>query len=144
MKTVKILLALVLAMGMLLCFAACGEEEKKETQPATTQATTEPTEEETQIASVETEPVATNPVYTVTVVDEGGNPVVGAMVQLCAEACYPNVTNEEGVATYSLEEAEYKASFLQIPEGYEVIDGVTDYYFEEGSMELTITLKAVA
>ena len=142
MKTVKMLLALVLALGMVMAFAACGEEEAKKTEPVTTTpATTEPA---TQEASVETEPVNDNPTYTVTVVDEGGNPVAGAMVQLCAEACYPNQTNDQGVATFNLEEAEYKVSFLKLPEGYETIDGVTDYYFEEGSMELTITLKAVA
>lgn len=141
MKTVKMLLALVLALGMVMAFAACGEEEAKKTEPATTPAATEPS---TQEASVETEPVNDNPTYTVTVVDEGGNPIADAMVQLCAEACYPNKTNELGVATFSLEEAEYKVSFLKMPEGYEAIDGATEYYFDAGSTEITITLKAVA
>lgn len=147
MKTVKILLALVLAMGMLLCMAACGGEEK-ETEPATTAApapeTTEATGAETTVPT--TIPESTNPTYTVTVVDEGGNPVAGAMVQLCdvTAACYPNATNEQGVATYSLVEAEYKASFLKIPEGYALPEGASEFYFDEGSFEMTITLIAVA
>ena len=150
MKTVKILLALVLAMSMFLCLAACSGEEQKSTEPATTAAPAETTEAPVETTEAVTGPATvpeeTNPVYKVTVVDEGGNPVAGAMVQLCDvnAACYPNVTNEEGVATYSLTEAEYKASFTKIPEGYELPEGETEFYFDEGSFEITLTLKAVA
>lgn len=137
MKTVKMLLALVLAMGLVLCFAACGGEEAgKETTPVTTTPVTTETPTE---ASVETEPQ--NPVYTVTVVDEMGDPVANAMVQLCNEACYPGSTNEEGVATFALEEAEYKVSFLSIPDGYALVGETEEFYFDQGSMELTITLQ---
>lgn len=140
MKTVKILLALVLAMGMVMCLIACGGEETKTTEAATTQATEQPTE----ATQEETQPTeAANPTYTVTVVDEGGNPVVGAMVQLCDEACYPGVTDDNGVATFSLVEANYKVSFLKVPEGYEQGEE-TEFYFDEGAFEMTVILKAVA
>ena len=148
MKTMKIMLALMLAVSMFLCMAACSSEETEATivaTEATTEEATEVTTEATEIPTEEsTESLESNPVYTVKVVDEGGNPVEGAMVQLCDESCYPNVTNAEGVATYALVEANYKASFLKIPEGYELPEGETDFYFEEGSMEMTIVLKAVA
>jgi len=152
MKTVKTLLALVLAMLMVLSLAACsGDSETPATtaaatQPATT-ASTDPVvtvPPQTGETGPATEPEDTNPVYTVTVVDEGGNPVAGAMVQLCDEACYPGVTDAQGVATYSLQEANYKVSFLTIPEGFETLGGETEFYFDAGSYEMTITLKAVA
>ena len=151
MKTVKTLLALVLAMMLVLSLAACGEDEAPATtaaatQPATT-ASTEPVvtvPPQTGETGPATEPEATNPVYTVTVVDEGGNPVAGAMVQLCDEACYPGVTDAQGVATYSLQEANYKVSFLKIPDGFETLGGETEFYFDAGSYEMTITLRAVA
>ena len=81
--------------------------------------------------------------YTVTVVDEGGNPVSGAFVQLCLEACVPCMTTEQGVATYpNMDEADYKVSFITVPAGYEL--PTENYYFEDGSYELTLVLKAVA
>ena len=71
--------------------------------------------------------------------DEAGAPIVGAMVQLCKEACVPAVTNAEGVATYSLAKEDYKVSFIQVPAGYTAEQ--TEYYFAADSYELTITLK---
>ena len=138
----KRMLMLVLALAMILCLCACGGDHVEETvAPPAEEVVETPTEEVTE-APTEAEPAGI--VYTVNVVDEGGNPIADAMVQLCAEACYPNKTNELGVATFSLEEAEYKVSFLKMPEGYEAIDGATEYYFDAGSTEITITLKAVA
>lgn len=78
-------------------------------------------------------------VYKVTVVDEGGNPVANTMVQVCnASTCFaPAATDESGVATFELEESdEYKAKLLpQTDDEY--------VYFESGSKELTLTVKAV-
>jgi hypothetical protein len=81
--------------------------------------------------------------YTVKVVDEGGNPVVGAGVQLCKDTCLPAITDEDGIAEFRVaEDPEYKVSFMSVPEGYEGAEEA--YYFESGSYELVITLKAVA
>ena len=130
----KAILALVLALCMMLCLCACGESE-----PATT---TEPTTQTTQ-ATEATEADDGKVTYTVKVVDEGGNPVVGAMVQLCKETCLPGATNAEGVAEFNVvEDSEYKVSFMTQPAGYEGMEEA--YYFEAGSYELTITLTAVA
>jgi len=127
---------LLLALSLVLALCACGEAEK----PApSTQATTEASE-----PAETTEPTIPEgkAVYTVKVVDEGGNPVAGAMVQLCLEACIPGVTNEEGVATYTVDVAAYKVSFVAMPEGYS--SDVTEFYFDGDSTEMTITLKAIA
>lgn len=154
MKITK-LLALVLAFAMVVALCACGSTGND--APATgdtnsdaandTTSNTQPAEgtEDTTADPVETTE-ATVPegkaVYTVTVVDEGGNPVAGAMVQLCLDACIPGVTNEKGVATYTVDVADYKVSFVSLPQGYSCDE--SEFYFDAGSYEMTITLKAVA
>ena len=84
---------------------------------------------------------------TVKIVDEAGNPVVGAMVQICqGETCMPGpMTGSDGTVTFNVEEADYKVSFLGgVPAGYEYTTEETEFYFEDGSYEMTIVLKAVA
>ena len=163
---IKNVFALLLALCMVFALCACGgNETPKNTDPApeTTQGSAnsgssidEPTlpesEEgdetpgETEKTEENNEPEAELPAgqvaYTVTVVDEGGNPVAGALVQICLEACFPGVTNAEGKVTYRVEEADYKVSFVSMPAGY--TSDVNEFHFEEGKYELTITLKAVA
>lgn len=128
-----VIFALVACLGLGLCACGSNDGEKE-----TTAATTEPVVETT-------EPVDDGTVtYTVKVVDEAGNPIPGAWVQLCKDTCLPGMTNAEGIAQYNVAEDEYKVSFLDtgIPEGYEGAEEA--YYFEDGSYELTITLKTVA
>ena len=131
MKNLNKVLILVLSLCMVLAFAACGET-AEQTQPETTQAVVETTL-----------PVADeNPVYTVKVVDNAGNPIAGAMVQICSDNCYPGVTNAEGVATFSVVEDTYKVSFISIPEGYALTGDAPEIYYEEGARDITITLTA--
>lgn len=132
-----LMLALVLCMVFTLC--ACGDNGSE--NPNNTDETPEAssTTGDTQESTDAEDGKVT---YTVTVIDEGGNPVTGAMVQLCLEACIPGITNAEGKATYTVEEADYKVSFVSMPEGY--TSDVTEFYFEEGSYDMTITLKAVS
>ena len=139
----KRLLALVLAVGMLLCLCACGGTEPVETEPVeSTPVATEPTETTPEPVE-DTEPAA-EPSYTVTVVDEENNPVVGAWVQLCLEACVPAVTDENGVAKFFLEENDYKVGFTVMPEGYEYVDEVQEWYFADGENAMTIVVKKAA
>lgn len=137
MKTIRNILALLLVLCMALSLCACGEnaDNGKDTQSQTEGSTadTSETTEETDDGKV---------TYTVTVVDEGGNPIVGALVQMCLETCYPGATNASGVAEFSLLEDDYKVSFVSMPEGYTA--DAEEFYFEAGSYDLTITLKAVA
>ncbi len=135
---IKSMLLLILAFAMVFTLCACGGNEatgsNDSTQTSGTEASTQASTDATEDSSKVT--------YTVTVLDEGGNPVVGAFVQLCLDACIPSATNAEGVATYNVEEADYKVSFVSMPEGYS--SDATEFYFENGSHEMTITLKAVA
>ena len=140
----KRMLMLVLALAMILCLCACGGDHVEETvAPPAEEVVETPTEEVTE-APTEAEPAGI--VYTVNVVDEGGNPVVGPMVQICqGELCMmPCATNDSGVATFTVtDEGAYEAKLLSLPAGYEY--ATEEQVFPFGSaFELTITLKAVA
>ena len=158
MKNLKILLALALALGMVMSLCACGAKTPEATTQATeatteaapevttqaTEATTQAPEATTEAAAEdgeEQEATSGNPVYSVTVVDQNGNPVVGAYVQFCLEACYPAATDANGQASMELEGEGYKVSFLKLPEGY-TDEGAGEYYFDAGSYEMTLTLQA--
>lgn len=135
----KKLIAIVLMLTMALSLAACGGNSAAETEAPETEAPVVTTE----APVVETEaPVEEEDAYIVTVVDEAGNPIAGAMVQMCKDTCFPGVTGADGVAKFVLAEDEYKVSFLALPAGYTYVDDAQEFYFEDGSMELTITLKA--
>ena len=134
----KKLITLLLLGAMVFCLCACGNtpDNNKPTEPQIT----EPPKAE------ETEAQATGVTYTIKVVDEGGNPVAGAMVQLCSDLCLPALTNAEGVAVFENKEEldNYKASVTTYPAGYEQLGEETDFYFGTGNYEVTIVVKAVA
>lgn len=138
MKNLKCLMAIVLMLTMALSMAACGGNTPAETEAPETEAPVVVTE----APVAETEAPVEEDAYIVTVVDESGNPIAGAMVQLCKDTCFPGVTGADGVAKFVLAEDEYKVSFLALPAGYTYVDDAQEFYFENGSMELTITLKA--
>lgn len=144
----KSLLLIVLTLSLMVCLCACGSDNStdkdttKTTQAAnndTTATTTTTTQTTTTTTTASKANVA---LYTVTVTDEAGAPISGAFVQFCLESCVPCMTNAEGVASYQTFVNNYKVSFISVPEGYE--QPTEEYYFEEGSFEMTIVLKAVA
>lgn len=143
----KKIMAMLLALCMMLALCACGNANNNDVPEATDPVqndvpadTAEQTPEETEAEA----PAGT--VYTVTLVDEGGNPVVGTLIQICqGELCLmPCATNADGVATFTVtEEGAYEAKLVTLPEGYEY--ATEEQVFPFGSAyELTITLKAVA
>lgn len=143
----KRFLALLLALTLVLGLCACGDTPVQDTpnddpvDPPAAESTDDPTDEPTD------EPTDNpNPIYTVKIVDEGGNPVVGAMVQMCqGETCMPGpLSDANGTVTFQVVEADYKVSFLgSVPAGYDYTTEETEFYFEDGSYELTIVLKAI-
>lgn len=129
MKPMSRLIVLLLAVCMILC--ACGGEQTPETTEAPVQTTAAPVEETVDDGKV---------TYTITVVDEAGAPIAGAMVQICLDACYPGVTDTNGQAKFSVVEEDYKVSFLSMPAGYTYSGEAQEFYFD-GGYDLTITLK---
>ena len=141
----KKLLVSLLAICTVTAFCACGASDNNDkAQTPDTQVQVE----DTQVIVPETQEVATEVVedgkvnYTVTVVDEAGNPIAGALVQLCNESCFPSATGEDGVAKFSLVDAKYKVSFLTLPAGYTYSGEEQEFYFEDGAVDITITLKS--
>lgn len=148
MKTMLRIVAVLMALCLMLCLCACGNADDSgdgttgstgttgTTGNGDTTDTTDPTN---------TTKPAEEPAYKVTVVDEGGNPVAGAWIQLCIEdgTCTPRSTDENGVAGFDLDEYNYKVSFMALPEGYAYTSEQDTWYFEDGKTEMTIVLKAV-
>ena len=142
---IKRFLTLCLVICLALSLIACGNTQAETPKNEETQA---PTANQTEAPEVTDAPTEnSNPVYTVKIVDEAGNPVVGAMVQICqGETCMPGpMTGADGTVTFQVAEANYKVSFLgSVPAGYAYTTEETEFYFEAGSYEMTIVLKAVA
>ena len=140
MKLTKRLLALILGLTMLLCLAACGEQTETST-PAESSA--ESVAETSSEASAEASTEASLPEaakFSVTVVDQDGNPVSGVYVQICKESCVFAMSDENGVAVFEAEITDgYKLSVLSLPEGY-TYEGEAEIHLEYGATEYTLTL----
>lgn len=147
MKKMKKLLALLMTMLLVLCLCACNQSAQGEN---TTESTGDIVDTKDNSGSAEKDTQTDIPdgmvQYKVKVVDEKGNPVVGAMIQVCTdETCLiPVKTDDTGVATFPpAAEGAYHANFLPgIPAGYEADAEV--FYFADGETELTIQLRTVA
>lgn len=145
----KKLLVSVLVLSMVMGICACGNTQgtgKGTEDSEKPSVSTESTEQKPNTEENKVTEESSKTTYTVKVVDENGAPIANVLVQLCATTCFPTSTNAEGVATWELDEAEYKASFLNVDEpaaGYTYSTDAKDFYFESGSTELTIVLKAL-
>lgn len=143
MRKITYLLLSAVLMFSAVGLCACGEKEASDSSKETTIKKEEVVSTTSNDNEKETTTEADNKVtYKVTVVDEAGNVIEKAMVQLCNESCVPGVTDANGVAEFKLEEADYKVSLMTMPEGYAYSTEAEEFYFEEGKTELTITLKA--
>lgn len=146
MKSMKRILCLVLSLCLVLALVACGGSEQpgSATQSGSASASQDVSSGSSeQTGSASSEPAVDDGkvTYTITVVDEDGNPIPGAMVQICKDTCLPcGATNEDGVVTVTTVEDDYKVSFMTPVAGY-VTDGL-EFYFDEGSVEMLIILSA--
>lgn len=133
----KFFLILALVLAMVLCLCACttgsGDNTEGTTEPSTTtkpSESTEPSTEPTDDGKV---------VYTVIVKDSEGNPVVGEYVQICKEGAncfFPVATDENGAATWRLEEAtDYYGSVTSD------VEGASKVYFQD-KFEVTLVWDA--
>lgn len=123
MKTMMKLLALVMALAMVLCLAACGGD----TDPKTTEDTGSSQSAGPNDSTGSSEPDSSKPAddgkkdYKIIVKDSNGNPVSGVLVQICKEGstCFtPRKTDDSGCAVWSLEEAaDYYGTVSSLEEG---------------------------
>lgn len=111
---------------------AANQTVEKNTINSTQNSVEDNTEEQTEDTRV---------TYVIKVVDEEGNVMPSVDVQICKDSCTPAKTNEQGIAEFKVdEEADFKASIMAMPKGYELVGEQTEFYFESGN-EVTITLK---
>lgn len=140
MKKFQKYLSVLAAALMLLGLYGCSDQGEQVDNTDPVQTTAAPSQTTAPVQTTAPQQVASG--YTVKVVDENGNPIAGAMVQLCKENCYPNVTDANGEAFFELAEDTYKVSFLMLPTGYTYSTEEQEFYFADGASELTIVLKA--
>ena len=140
MKLTKRLLALVLGLTMLLCLAACGEQTETSTPTeSSAESVADVSSNAVENESSETSVPASSK-FSVSVVDQDGNPVSGVYVQICKESCVFAMSDENGVAVFEAEITDgYKLSVLSLPEGY-TYEGEAEIHLEYGATEYTLTL----
>ena len=135
-RLVTLVLMLALALSLVACGGNAGTDTEKNNTENTQQDEGQPnkdTEKESESENVDDGKIE----YKVTLLDASGNPVAGQMIQVCnAATCFaPAATDENGVATFRLEESnEYKAKLLTASDDANV-------YFEAGATELTLTME---
>ena len=134
-----LLLAALLSVALILC--ACPAQEPAD-GGATTASTTanNPGATATTTAS---SPTNSRITYTVTVVDEAGNPIEGVEVQICdGDRCLlPNVTDANGTVSWKTTSGNFEAQIKGAPAGY-AYDAELHIPFPEGETSLTVTLAA--
>ena len=87
---------------------------------------------------VEDTPAETEATYAIRVVDQDGNGVAGAYVNICTDTtCEPAQTDDDGVITYVGAPQAYHLQLLTVPEGYS-FDPDMEIYTEAASGEYTI------
>ena len=81
--------------------------------------------------------------YTVTYVDQNGDPVPGVMCQVCdATTCQVFVSNASGVCEFTLPAGAYEIHTLKVPEGYEGdTTTITEAPVNGGELTFTLTKK---
>lgn len=158
MNNMKKLFALLLAMAMVFCMAACaGDDNGSNDKTSTTTASKETKPQESEPNQTEpTQPNDEKPgnpdgeyVYSVTVVDIDGNPVEGAWVQICAgTTCVPKQTDADGIAYYDSEitgDGELVAKLISLPEAYSFIDlsEGREISMADGSVNVSFVLESI-
>lgn len=140
MKCFKKLFATLLMACMVMGLVACGNTGNGDSENSNNLGT-----ENSQVTDNETESQSEDEAskYTVKVVDTDGNPLASVMVQICAESCMPGVTDENGVASFVIDETlTYTAKIMTMPEGYDYSTEEHEFTYDNGATEVVITLKA--
>ncbi len=140
----KKLIIILLALCMCMSFVACnGESEITTEKPEGTEAPTQNAEVTTEVPNTdeETEAVVVKG-YKVTVTDADGNPIAGVQIQMCdSVGCrLPKETGADGSVAFDYDESDFHVLIAAAVEGY-VVDTAEEYWFENGSKEMTIVLE---
>ncbi len=150
----KKLFVLLLALGMLVSLCACGGNESTTNESSIDITTDDPASDTSEESSTEENSTSSVPeetaAFTVTVVDQDGNPVEGVFVQICKDTCVFNTTNANGVTTFKNEITDgYKISIPEVPAGYTTENTIyavdaegkaAEVYLDAGITEYTVEI----
>ncbi len=142
----KRILFVLLAFTFVFGLCACGNTETNESDSSKAVSAPESKEESVEASKEESVPAAL-PEFTVTVVDEEGNPVAGAQIQICDSnnICFmPANSDSEGKAVIKniVVESGYTLKVPVVPEGYEY-KGEAEVALTAGATEYTVELSKV-
>ncbi len=92
------------------------------------------------------EPEITGVRYTIRVVDQNDNPVVGASVQMCIPGgfciSFDTTTDENGESVKTIETGDYKAQIISVPDGYtDITNGEYHEFTGDAENGFTVTIK---
>ena len=77
--------------------------------------------------------------YTITVTDQNGDPVAGAVVNICTDTtCEPQTADENGFIYYIGELKDYHLEVIRVPEGYEIGEEADIYTGESTEISLQV------
>lgn len=93
--------------------------------------------------SVDIPEVSGDVTYTVTYLDQNGDPVAGVMCQVCDESmCQVFTSDADGICRFTLPAKAYEIHTLTVPEGYEGdTTTITDAPIQGGELLFTLTKK---
>lgn len=80
--------------------------------------------------------------YTIRVVDQNGDAVVGAMVQMCSDSCFPfDPTDENGESVSIRKLDDFKAQIISLPDGYtDITNGEYQLFSGDAESGFTVTI----
>ena len=135
-------IALAIVVMTCACTPAVEDESSAETSESVSESVQATENESEESSEEESSEVEVFDGYVITVLDENGNPLEGAEVQLCIKGgmcLIPDFTGADGIVKKSANEATYEVTVRLA--GYVTAEYVS---FPEGSKELTIVLVAIA
>ena len=142
----KKMLCLLLALCFVFALCACGNQIAVEKPNGEETNQSQPTEGQDALDAPEVDQTIDDGkvTYTVKVADEAGNPITAVdKVQVCDETNSCSIIFlTEGQGAIRLTEAEYHATLMSLPEGYEYVGEETEFSFDS-DFSCTITLKVV-
>ena len=137
----KRIIMILLALCMMMSFVACNEGGEVTTEAPESTAAPAVTDVSTAEATEAQTEAAFNG-YKVTVTDKDGNPIAGVQIQMCdSKGCrMPQGTGADGTVTFDFDTSDFHVLIAAAVEGY-AVDTTEEYYFSNGSKELTIVLE---
>lgn len=120
MKSMKNILALMLALTMVLCLCACAQADQTQNDNSSSSSSSSETKDSssTPADSDPEDPAPVDYLYTVTVKDTTGKAISGLQVEICGATTVTATTDANGVAGFDTAVEGELTAKIAVPEGY--------------------------